>query len=896
MANFLSKNSQFSHNSTSSIIFTYHFHLSDSKASAKPSFLAASVLDRVLRLREVLEDRQFHDQLKALEPLCVEFDKADHCPFSKLWVILANILVLLPNFTLIIDAMDECYAYGNSGEDVGTVITSMKALASQPNARVIILSRKLASLECMLEESATIEMDAEAVTPDIELYLNNVIDREAKLQDVRCQILARAKKDGDGMFLWAKMMIESLRRATTKKKRLSRLQDFPEGLYAAYAKLIYDSGSSLDEDDLQMRREIFLLLAGATRFLTVDEVSEALTLVDVSQGLTEDDRDEIFDIEEEIKRLCEPLATLSKNYVHLVHLSVRDFLFLPARENALSKHATLSMTSDESNDYLARKCFSKLSLEEYRMPNRIAALLRKNLYSEYSRIDEDVNIEISNVFYEYAATNWFIHLTAIENPEISLLRQAEMFLCGKEFVTWGEFFYNLRDDMAPIVEARGRLQPWFSKLPPASQRIVHIDQYYTQPYKELSKFYGEDGGDKTLPFLCLYQLGDFYIMAAEIQEAYEVKRIVADELTTLLGRKNPLTLRAISTASLQHILEGRMTEAETVFSEISKTQLEVVGEDRPDGFVSLQFAAEAEYYMTRFQEAAHNTAKANAGLLKILGPYHRLYLIGQLFYGYELAALGQLDQSLYILEEIYKERVKTLGQDNGLALMAQVAIGQVYRKLGEYQKAKDNLEKALEARRRIWGPRIFISLDPAIHLIIVCREMGDQNNAKRYVGEISQPGLVDQYFGRLCQVEHLRALLLIDLGEFENPRKILQAVLDKSAEMGRESNNQALLWVRLTLATILREHNRADEASMLFDDIVTEIKESDSTSQNSLDEEPQPPKLLRIAEEALRLVRSGKSRQSDALLKENGLKWVRDKDFWIESGGPAADTARMKGP
>jgi hypothetical protein len=142
----------------------------------------------------------------------------------------------------------------------------------------------------------------------------------------------------------------------------------------------------------------------------------------------------------------------------------------------------------------------------------------------------------------------------------------------------------------------------------------------------------------------------------------------------------------------------------------------------------------------------------------------------------------------------------------------------------------------------------------------------------------------------------LRALLLIDLGEFENPRRILQAVLDKSAEMGRESNNQALLWVRLTLATILREHNLGNEALMLFDDIVTEIKESDSTSQNSLDEEPQPPKLLRVAEEALRLVRSGKSRQSDALLKENGLKWVRNKDFWIESGGPAADTAGMKGP
>jgi hypothetical protein len=197
---------------------------------------------------------------------------------------------------------------------------------------------------------------------------------------------------------------------------------------------------------------------------------------------------------------------------------------------------------------------------------------------------------------------------------------------------------------------------------------------------------------------------------------------------------------------------------------------------------------------------------------------------------------------------------------------------------------------------RVWGISPFSSIDTVIHLIIVCRETGKIDQAQEHVDFLSRPDILEPFFERFCQVSHLRALLLIDAGKREQGRTILSSLIDLSLQKGRESNNRSLLWVRLTLATILRQSRKDDEASELFEDLVTTSGGDDSDSVNSLDGEPQSPRELEIAEKALRLVRDRKERQAELLLDENSLKWKRVRDFWIPTGGPAADTGWMDGP
>ena len=878
----------------SSVTITYYFRGSDDKESATPVSLARSVLAHLLRERSVKSSPQYSRFLETIYPSSIGRDEPQKCQFERLWAIIAEVSECLESLTMIVDALDEC----RSCSDLDVLLSSLKDLTSRPTTRVIVFSRLHGKIETAIKDSVVIEMDATTVTTDINLYLNAMIDRSQQLKPLRSEILARAKESCDGMFQWAKMMIDSLQKARTRKMLRVKIQQFPEGLFAAYEKLVRESAMQMNKDDLQLRRHIFLLILSASRLLTPDELALALALQDSNRYL--DETDEILDIREVVLQLCWPLANVSKGYVRLVHMSVRDFLVHPRSEknDTFSKGHGLAMTFEDSNAMLARKCFNRLSLQENRNPNRIAALLRRNVYRESMTSDSedtDLDTEKSIVFYDYAATNWHIHLTTVPEPDRGLLIQAEIFLHGREFVKWGEYLYDLKSDAGPIEEVKGILKLWYTKLPPASQDQLHIDRYFSGPYRELSMFYGEDGGDKVLPYLPLYRLGEFYLMAANPESAYKVKKVVADGLTEVLGKRHPLTLRAMSTLALDSIITSRMRDAEKTYSEISQLQLEVVGEDHPDGYESLLYVALAQYYMTKFEESASTSARSQAGLFRLLGPRHNLFLTGQLFNAYDIAELGQLEEARYMLEDIYKYRVSILGSDNAMALMAQVALGQVSRKLGDFETAEHHLEQAFEARQRIWGLTIFSSVDTAIHLIILNREMGRPKHAQRYIDIISKPGRADLYFERHCQVEHLRALLLIDNGQFKKPQEILQSILNRSSELGRESNNRALLWVRLTLATILRDNNQKDKASMLFADIVTEDYDTDDEA-SSLVEEPEPPKVLQIAEDALRLVRVRKYKEAEALLKENELKWVRQDDFWLQTGGPAADTAWMKGP
>jgi hypothetical protein len=145
--------------------------------------------------------------------------------------------------------------------------------------------------------------------------------------------------------------------------------------------------------------------------------------------------------------------------------------------------------------------------------------------------------------------------------------------------------------------------------------------------------------------------------------------------------------------------------------------------------------------------------------------------------------------------------------------------------LNDLENARSNLEQAYE-RASIWGSKV-LSIDTAIQLIILHHESNRPKLAQEYINSLSKPGIADQYFERWCQVRHLQALLYIDHGEYDSAIEISKYLLSDAGTR----NNRSLLWVRLTLATVLRYVGRHDEASKLFRGIIInggDILESDS--------------------------------------------------------------------
>lgn len=796
--------------------------------------------------------------------------------FHRLWSIFCELAKTVTQFTLIVDGMDECEDISRSD-----LCWELIMLASQPNARVVILFRHHSGLEKIFQDSVKIEITPELVLQDISLFVNKETQKHLKLRKHRDKIIEKVPGWCKGMFLLAKMMLDCLESAPTYTHQLSYLKSCPSGIGQFYEALLLRRTSQLTDDCLLRRREIFLLLLQIRRAPTYEEVSVMLALRDEKNQLDEDDK--LIDPEGEVLRLCWPLVRASSDHISLMHESVREFLIQSSEGSILSIHMRL----DDSDAYLARKCLLALSQEQYRSPNNISILIRRNVATAAEN-DED------KYFYQYAATHWFVHLFALIEPTVSLVELAARFLGGNEFVSWSEFILQLSGSQGTMLEVEGKLKVWVSGL---SQEIKDylsriVKSYFTGPYKAISRGFEADGGDKTLPFMCLFQLGEFYNLSARLDEAFEVKKTVAAGLVDLLGERNPLSLKAESAYAIEYLGQGRMREAEETFRRLAQIQREVIGTDRPDCYQSIQRQGLAELWMTKFTDADMNLTESLDGFIRTVGVTSFLYLLSQLALGSVLEAQGEWKRATLNFEHVWRYRVRFFGPDNPMAISARCSMVSTYRKTSRYEEAAVAINEVIESRRRALGDEASPTVDAFIQKIVLCRETSKAAEALELIDFLSDGHLAEPWFERVCQVQHVRALLETDKGKFESPRRILQSLVDQSLDIGIMGRNRSLLWVKLDLATILRKDDRDDEALMLFDDLVTSI---DNESSSSWEELHAPIELV-IAEKALRLIRQIRLHEADDLLEKNGLRWVRQEDLWMLAGGPAADTGWMRGP
>lgn len=103
-----------------------------------------------------------------------------------------------------------------------------------------------------------------------------------------------------------------------------QLQEFPTGLTEVSKRLVCEAASSLDKGDFGRRLNIFLILVGASRPLTLEEVSVLLALRCLSGFV--DDRGLFLDPKGEILRSCWPLVVVVDDFVQLIPISFKDFM------------------------------------------------------------------------------------------------------------------------------------------------------------------------------------------------------------------------------------------------------------------------------------------------------------------------------------------------------------------------------------------------------------------------------------------------------------------------------------------------------------------------------------------------------------------------------------------
>ena len=877
-------------------VLSYSFQKLSGPQRSNLSAFAASVLARLIRTSKrpyqgpVLD--MLHDLVKTYP------NGPQSSSFRKLWPVVVEILKSGEhdrNIFLIIDALDECQ-FETPNSTTLEFLSELQKLLDNHSVRVAIFSRPTFDLRDFTDACESIRIDQGLNTDDIQLYVSSVLKGSPIPPDFREAIQKQVLSRAEGTFLWARAYMEHLSQPCDDDTFMERLHHSPRELWEFLDKLTREQSSRMSDNDKVLRQSLFEILCGAVEPLDQGAVAKWLGIGRYNV----------------LARIGGPLVEVRHDKVRFIHLAVEEWATDASRLPLRSPQDMVFVGSQIPHARLAKESLVTLIRSEYGSKWKIGQYLHHN-FPAFKKVDSRQEVVRESAEYTYAAQYWKHHLIHVLDPDQDLLKLFNEFLHAFQFAHWSEYvLYDKKNDLATIHSTYYDLKTWLQQLPKDKKGGIDIDSYFSRPYSLLIEAYkGDLSEDRELPWLASISLARYLIDIGVAERAIAVLVETTEALTKLLGPRNPLTMQAMSYRAVLYLQEGKFREANKDFADLVRTQEEDPGPNNTELFKNLLYRGVTENLMNRPHEAIVSIDKAALMFLKRFGPDDIRYQNTQVSLSDALVQLGKLERALIIESRLLEKRWKVYGRGDIFASRVQYSIGDMYRKQGRQSESLDYLGESLATRRKAYPISVIWSLDVAISLLIARRDFGLRKEALSLLSDIDDNAKLDPnspkwrlLYPRYCQVNHLRALLYCDDGRRNDAISLLQALLINA---DRELYNRALMWIIIDLAVLLRARGKPgdkEQAEANFNHVVRTrsgdgkyAKEGGSAETDLIREaEPDPPRLLRLAERALLFVRARKFDDLEKLFDEENLEWFRSEDLWITYGSPAADTAWMKRP
>ncbi|KAK6336223.1 hypothetical protein TWF696_001786 [Orbilia brochopaga] len=281
---------------------------------------------------------------------------------------------------LVIDGLDEL---SEPGETIKLLLQHTKAL---PNVRIVLLSRDIPTINTRLSSYPVIKLDGKNTSQDIDRYLKEQLE-ELKLDDEDVEIPPEVRdmlsKKADGMFLWAKYIMPSLRSATSLEDIVKKISEMPKDLDEFYDSILLKLAS---EELHSLARRVIMLMCAASRPLKWGELVCMLS----TDGNEEEGK--IIEYKSSIIKACSPLIETSAetNEFRFAHASVMEYFLNPKVKRSQAIRLGFAFKETEAQTEIAFVCLNYL--------------LRLN---PRSPIEEE---EAKYPFLEYAETFWGMHI------------------------------------------------------------------------------------------------------------------------------------------------------------------------------------------------------------------------------------------------------------------------------------------------------------------------------------------------------------------------------------------------------------------------------------------------------------------------------------------------------
>ncbi|KAM3066169.1 hypothetical protein ACMFMF_010485 [Clarireedia jacksonii] len=350
--------------------------------SQKLDSLLASLLKQLAQTRSTLPDpiKNLHNRRNT---------KNERPSLNDIKVCLQNIVMLYSRVFILVDALDECKASENCRS---AFISEIFGLQDKSKINLFATSRFIPEITDLFDESITLEVRAS--DEDIRRYLrghigilpsfvkhNPKLPNEIETAEVETSII----KAVDGMFLLAKLHLDSLKGAKSKKVLRTALSQLATGI-DAYGVAYDDAMKRIKYQgprEEELAKEALSWIVHATRPLSVSELQTAIA---IEVGKAELDKENITPIQDIIS-VCAGLVIIDEKseIIRLVHYTTQEYF--------QKNHA--QWFPDAVID-ITKSCVTYLSLDVFG--------------SGPCSVSDELNERLkSNPLYDYASRNWGHH-------------------------------------------------------------------------------------------------------------------------------------------------------------------------------------------------------------------------------------------------------------------------------------------------------------------------------------------------------------------------------------------------------------------------------------------------------------------------------------------------------
>ncbi|KAF6226640.1 hypothetical protein HO173_012470 [Letharia columbiana] len=356
----------------------------------------------------------------------------------------------------VVDGIDECTDYNHTMS-----VKIMQIMEVCPNLRILLLGRpNVIQTHSDNPAFGAIEITSAMLNHDIEAFINNEIAKSdiLSLPEFRTTVYKTLTDKSDGMFLWVRLMVDDLRKSSSKSEFSERLQNLPRGLEKAYQLLFLHLFQKLDKFELCLAHNVLAFTSASCRPLRFEELRYAhamhcRSLETVAQPLEEY---LLLQPPQRVLDVTGGLVSMTDGVLRLIHSSVRDFLIRPEDQWVCeSDRAVLGFRIDITQTH---RSFAWLCLDYMRLEQEE----RRNWEPETCQSTQA--LWDSYPLLAYATLYTCFHLNRSWPPCSISLAKIETVLESTQSILWVQHFAHLLFKDVTLESQMDELMVWGDRM------------------------------------------------------------------------------------------------------------------------------------------------------------------------------------------------------------------------------------------------------------------------------------------------------------------------------------------------------------------------------------------------------------------------------------------------